>query len=51
MQENKSKWRASSEQEVVAVWLSTVKPGSTVLAYGDMKTEGNKNNNNNFLGY
>ena len=41
MQGNKSKWSASSEQEV-PVWLSTIKHGSTVLAYRDTKTEGNK---------
>lgn len=41
MQGNKSKWSASSEQEV-PVWLSTIKHGSTVLVYRDMKTEGNK---------
>ena len=43
MQGNKSKWSASSEQEV-PVWLSTIKHGSTVLAYRDTKTEGNKKN-------
>ena len=43
MQGNKSKWSASSEQEV-PVWLSTIKRGSTVLAYRDTKTEGNKKN-------
>ena len=43
MQGNKSKWSASSEQEV-PVWLSTIEHGSTVLAYRDTKTEGNKKN-------
>ena len=43
MQGNKSKWSASSEQEV-PVWLSTIKHGSTVLAYRDTKTESNKKN-------
>ena len=43
MQGNKSKWSASSEQEV-PVWLSTIKHGSTALAYRDTKTDGNKKN-------